>query len=110
MRLRGCEIYFSAVYISSPDIHNIFFVSPVYNMPVQDGGRSDKLPPPGAAAPQTGSSVLSSQAQAWGPCKKKRGAEAANWEWEKLMAEDPKIMDNAWSTFLSCAHLANKIP
>ena len=26
------------------------------------------------------------------------------------MAEDPKIMDSAWSTFLSCAHLADEIP
>ena len=26
------------------------------------------------------------------------------------MAEDPKIMDSAWYTFLSCAHLADEIP
>ena len=95
MRLSGCEIYLSAVYISPLDVQNIFFVSPVYSMLVQGGRRGDKSPPPGAATPQTGSSVLGSQAQALGRSRKKRGAEAADWEWEKLMAEDPEIMDSA---------------
>ena len=61
MRPRGCEICLSAVYISSLDVRDIFFVSPVYSMLVEDGRHSDKSPPAGAAAPQTGSSALGSQ-------------------------------------------------
>ena len=31
------------------------------------------------------------------------------WVWEKLLAEDPKVMDGTWSAFIPAAHWADDV-
>ena len=76
------------------------------SMPAQDDKRGAD---PHAAHKPVLQSASPPPAHPKGPARKRRGQDGCDWDWEKLLADDPKIMDTVWS-FISMAQLAHNVP